>query len=43
MPRTKQILRGMREEKKEHPWMPDWQVEKLVTDHIKKHPFMYKK
>ena len=39
----KQVRRGIAEESKEHPWLKKKQVGQLVEDHLKKHPFMYKK
>jgi len=38
-----QIERGIKVEKKEHPWMIAGAVRKLVQDHIKINPNEYKK
>ncbi len=38
---TKQFKNGVREERKEHPWMTTEQLERLVSNHLSKHPYMY--
>jgi hypothetical protein len=38
-----QFRRGVREEAHEHPGFNRKQIEELVVDHLKLHPFMYKK
>jgi hypothetical protein len=37
-----QLKRGMRIEGSEHPSFTEKQVETVVTDHIRKHPFTYR-
>jgi hypothetical protein len=38
-----QFKRGMKEEMHEHKGFSMKQVEQIVSDHLKIHPFMYKK
>lgn len=40
---SKQFKRGFKEEKREHPSFNDRQVETIVTDHLSKHKYMYRK
>jgi hypothetical protein len=40
---SKQFQRGVKEELKEHPWAGRRGAEKIVEDHLIKHPFMYRK
>jgi hypothetical protein len=40
---TKQFKNGVRIEGKEHPSFQKWQVETIVSDHIKIHKNAYKK
>jgi hypothetical protein len=37
-----QFKRGVKEELKEHPWAGKKGAERIVADHLKEHPFMYK-
>jgi len=39
---TKQFKNGVRIEGKEHPSFSKTQVETIVEDHIKRHPFTYR-
>jgi hypothetical protein len=39
---TKQFQNGMKIERKEHPKFADWQIEIIVSDHIRIHPNAYK-
>jgi len=38
-----QFRRGVREESREHPHFNKEEIDQLVTDHLKIHPYMYKK
>ena len=40
---SKQFKRGVADEFREHPWVGKKGAERIVEDHLKKHPFMYKK
>jgi hypothetical protein len=40
---SQQFKRGVREERKEHPDLPEKYVSMLVENHIRLHPYMYKK
>jgi hypothetical protein len=40
---SKQFLRGVKDEYKEHPWVGKKGAVRIVTEHLKKHPFMYLK
>ena len=41
MPSQEQIEKGIRTERKEHPWLNTKELERLVRDHIKIHPYAY--
>ena len=40
---SSQFRRGMQEEAREHPHFDKKEIEQLVTDHLKIHPFMYRR
>ena len=37
----RQIKKGYKEEREEHPWAEPNAVDRIVKDHLRKHPFMY--
>ena len=40
---SSQFKRGVKEEAHEHPQFTKKQVDQIVTDHLKIHPFMYRR
>jgi len=40
---SEQFKRGLREEMKEHPSLSKKDIERITSDHISLHPYMYKK
>lgn len=40
---SSQFKRGFREEAREHTHFKKEEIEQLVTDHLKIHPYMYRK
>ncbi|MDD3724979.1 MAG: hypothetical protein PHV83_05585 [Bacteroidales bacterium] len=40
---SRQFKRGVKEERKEHPWAGKKGAERIVADHLGEHPYMYKK